>query len=664
MTSMKMKMILPLVIVMALVSSAIAGVAYKLTEDSLLRKENTTLITAKIGLENALIAQKTAEDVMEQEMIGQSVLLSYLYDRGSLDYATVKALVQKAGIDEVWISDEQGKLALTNFGEKVDFDFGADPKAQAYEFMKLITGGETSVSQPAQNRTVDGKLYKFVGVSGWSSPRIIQVGRDGAKLTELEQKIGARTVLTDLKEQLGDDVKFAGVLDASGQLTFSTEAEGFKPDASFSALMQSGLKNGKPVLDSFDGQKAAYHFATLSNGETLVLILSDEVLDTILHITILTAALGLAVAAGLLFVVIGRQVKRIGALRRAMTEIGEGEGDLTQRLTIGSKDEIGHLGEAANLFIAKIQSIVSEVKESALLGTSGAREINDMTGRTRKIAADINGSIQEIASSASKQAEYVEQGMREIQSLAEGISVGRSQAEGLNGQSLLAIKQEEKGDLLMNDLLDGIRTNEAASRSVEEKLGTLMRDIEAIHVMAEDIHRISRQTNLLSLNAGIEAARAGEHGRGFSVVASEINKLSEEVGVSVNRIQNLVTNVIESGEQTVGAIQTANRQTRAQEEKVRDVSEIFAEMRASLQQMSGTTRDLAAEMTGLNQGKEQMLEFVQMVSAHAEQTAASTEEILAAIESQTSGFENVDDRSAALRSTMEKLEEAVNRFKV
>jgi len=664
MTSMKTKMILPLVIVMAIVSTTIAGVAYKLTEDSLLRKENTTLITAKIGLENAIIARKTAEDVMEQEMIAQSVLLSYMYEDDALNYETLQALVQKSGIDEVWISDEQGKLALTNFGQNVDFDFGADPNAQAYEFMQLIENGEAPVSQPAQNRTVDDKLYKFVGVSGWSTPRIVQVGRDGAKLADLEQKIGAGTVLTSLKEQLGEDVKFAGVLDASGQLTFSTEAEGFPPDASLASLLQSGANTGQAVLDSYNGEKAAYHFAKLSNGETLVLVLSDEVLDTILYITLLTAVIGLAVAAGLLFFVIGRQIKRIGALHQAVTEIAEGDGDLTQRLTIGSKDEIGRLSEATNLFIAKIQSIVSEVKESTLLGASGAKEINKMTGDTRKISGDIHGSIQEIASSTSTQAEYVEQGMREIQGLAEGISSSRSHAAELNEQSLFAIEQEGKGNLLMSDLLDGVRTNEAASLSVEDKLGTLMRNIESIHVMAADIQRISRQTNLLSLNAGIEAARAGEHGRGFSVVAGEINKLSEEVGVSVNRIQDLVTNVIESGAQTVEAIQASNRQTRAQEEKVRDVSGIFAGMRASLQQMSDTAHNLTAEMTHMNQGKEQMLEFVQMVSAHAEQAAASTEEILAAIESQTSGFESVDDRSTRLRSTMESLEEAVNRFKI
>lgn len=221
--SIKYKIIWPLMVVLFAVSVGTATLTYQQTAESLHEKGFTTLETARIGIENAIIARKTTESVMEKEMVGQAALLSYMYDKIPMNYKQAVEIAERSGIDEFWITNAQGQLVLTNAGEKIDFNFGADPKNQAYEFMDLISGKQKIVTQPAQQRSVDPKVYKYVGVSGWSSPRIVQTGRDGATLTELDSKIGAKPVLTQLKSELGGDVLFAGVVDSTGKLVASSD---------------------------------------------------------------------------------------------------------------------------------------------------------------------------------------------------------------------------------------------------------------------------------------------------------------------------------------------------------------------------------------------------------------------------------------------------------
>lgn len=129
-----------MMVILALVSAGTAWVTYRSTESSLQQKGVTTLITAKIGIENALIARKAAEDVMETEMKGQAVLASYVIDKGMPSFAQIGELAKRSGIDEIWITNDKGQVLLTNNGPNVDFNFGADPKSQAYEFMDLTNG--------------------------------------------------------------------------------------------------------------------------------------------------------------------------------------------------------------------------------------------------------------------------------------------------------------------------------------------------------------------------------------------------------------------------------------------------------------------------------------------------------------------------------------------
>lgn len=664
-SSIKYKIIWPVLIVICLVSAAMGWINYRETADSLERQGFATLEVTTIGIENAVFARKTAEEVMEKEMTGQATLVSYLVERG-LSYGQISELAKRAGIDEIWVTDGRGETVLTNAGPDVAFNFAADPQQQAYEFMDLISLKRDAVAQPAQPRTIDPAVYKYVGVGGWSTPRIVQVGRDGAKLTDLETRIGAGTLLMQLKERVGDEVLFAGIVDAEGQLLFASDESVGQLDADIGELAKTSLRSNERLTEasSHDSRKAIYYVSPLSNGQGLVLAMSTEVLDRILWKTVLCVVLASLISGVVLFLVVGSQFRRLDGLKAAMNELSQGEGDLTRQLPVGSKDEIGELSAAMNRFIGKIRAIVTEVKGATSSSSREADDIDRLSVRTMDISREMSSTMEQVAIAASRQAEEVEQGMNSVHELAAIIEAYREQTAVLEESNRELKHNGEKGGEAIGELLQSIVENARIVRDAGSSLDKLRRELESVGEMAEAITAISQQTGLLALNASIEAARAGEHGKGFAVVATEVRKLADQANGSAERIRELLGNVHESTNETVRAMDGAVGQTGSQERYAGATKEAFGAMKRALERMDGLVGEQSGGMARLAQRKTDIVEMIEAISAASQQTAASSEEILAGVDSQLRQVEEMSGKARLLNRHMSQLQAEVNLFKV
>jgi methyl-accepting chemotaxis protein len=659
--SMKYRTIVPIILIIVVFMSSTMFFVYQQVDKSIHDKGKTTVEVMRIAMEGALTSRKTAEEVMEREMLGQAVLTSYILQNSSLNFTQIKTLAERAGIDEFWITNAAGQVTLTNAGENVDFHFGADPKGQAYEFMQLLNGSKQTITQPAQPRTIDPKVYKYVGVPGWSTPRIIQVGRDGERLTQLEEQTGAKQLIGQLQEKLGEDVLFSAIVANDNTVILATNDE-FSEKEAFKSFVQ-GASDGASLDTTYLGSKATLYYTKLSNGQAFIVALSGKVLSHILTSAWIALLTGLIVITAAVYLIIHRLSQRLRSLQTAMESISQGEGDLTRRLPVSSHDEIGVVAASFNQFSSSIQSIIADVQQTIKANHTFAVGMKTFSDQTSTVSKEISVAIQEIAAASSNQAVQVEEGMRSIHDVADLIQQTESKAEDLDESKRIIQEQQLLGMQAVQQLESNMSEYKQLSTEVSMTLSALLKDMDGIKEMADVIQAISKQTGLLALNASIEAARAGEHGKGFSVVAAEVRKLSDQSTAASDKIMEVLEHLLASTERTTSVMALADEALEKQGTSVEDTSSAFRDIANSLNLMSGRIESIRSMVDSMADQKNRVVRFIESTSAITEETAAGSEEVLASVESQLSLIETMNSNAAELQAMLQGLMSTVERFK-
>jgi methyl-accepting chemotaxis protein len=261
----------------------------------------------------------------------------------------------------------------------------------------------------------------------------------------------------------------------------------------------------------------------------------------------------------------------MGEFEQKMKNISEGEGDLTQRLSVVSKDEIGVVAGYINRFIERIQSIVADAKGSSKKNMqSTVTLLADLQGVTRGIAEQ-----EALVRNSVKNNSLVKRNIEETIALSQ-------QSEGEINEANRHMQEATK-DLVV--LVATLQENAEAELELSGKLNTLSSDVEKTKDILRVIADIAEQTNLLALNAAIEAARAGEHGRGFAVVADEVRKLAERTQRSLSEITATV-NVIVQAISDISVEMSAN--SGNVERLLENSSEVRSKIEASSKKMQST----------------------------------------------------------------------------
>ncbi len=358
-------------------------------------------------------------------------------------------------------------------------------------------------------------------------------------------------------------------------------------------------------------------------------------------IIIIVLALILTVIMILQYVVrpLKKQKKQLNEI---INSINDGQGDLTQRLTILRNDEIGESSKGINKFIETLQRIMSKIITNVDSLDSIVGNVTESVSISHDSANDISAIMQELAATMEEVATnsntvvsntvLAEDKVKEMsESTQEGAEYARIMRERAINLEAVARENTEETSKIIRDITEKLESAVENSKSVEK-----------VTKLTENILSISSQTNLLALNASIEAARAGAFGKGFAVVADEIRKLADSSRQTANDIQSINETVIEAVNELIG--ESKNIMEYINDSVIKDY-EVFAQSGKQYkedaihidQSMSKCMRDagqilkniteITESITGINTAVDESANGVFNVNLNLEQFVAAIEKV-------------------------------------
>lgn len=373
----------------------------------------------------------------------------------------------------------------------------------------------------------------------------------------------------------------------------------------------------------------------------------------------------LAITILVVIVTIAKPAKQSGALlQQIIKKIEQDEGDLTERIPIKTKDEIGQMADGINGFLEQLQGVMYKLKQESqqmIVSVETVRnEISESNENADNVSAameEMSASMEEIAATLGQLATGSDNVLNEIKAITGEVNDGVGlvtdiKARARNMHHSTVESKESVGQIMM----DIRKTLEGA---VEKS-----RSVEQINELTGEILDIASQTNLLALNASIEAARAGDAGKGFAVVADEIRVLADNSRDTANNIQSISEQVTEA----VGELsKNAEGMLHFIDERVMKDYDGFVEVAAQYEKDADSVNDILTEFarntsdindtiqtmnTGINDISNAVDESVKGVTSVAE-NAVNLVESITKIQKETENNQEISS----------KLTSEVNRFK-
>jgi len=449
--------------------------------------------------------------------------------------------------------------------------------------------------------------------------------------------------ISEMSKLTGLDVSvFSGTSLSAGSLDDYTElnADGInmKLDAPWdmktqAAVLNNALVNGKDflqgILPVFDSSGYIGAVSVLKSNETVV----SNTLQIVYVLLVVYACCILFIIPIALFFS-KAMVKTILQVSESLKDVAEGDGDLTKRIDIKSKDEIGDLSHWFNIFIEKLQKMITEISKNSHV-------LNNSAADTRKLSDHMAGQSNSMLDKSNTVAAAAEEMSTNVSTMTSTVD------QASNNLEIVAASTEE-----MTATINEISKNAASARNISvetssqienasEQVNQLGHVAEEIDNFTEIITDISEQTNLLPLIEPIEQPKAGGAGKGFAVVANEIKELARQTADATKDIREKINNIKHSASGTASEIKNITS-------SFNDVNEIVTSIATAVEEQSVTTKEIAENITSVSGG-------ISEVNQNIAQFDVTTNEITQDISDVNNANTDLSDSCSKVQSGSEKM---------
>lgn len=355
--------------------------------------------------------------------------------------------------------------------------------------------------------------------------------------------------------------------------------------------------------------------------------------------------------------------KPINKLMKRMKLIADG--DLSQEpLQSKSKDEIAQLTVATNEMNNSMRQLLQQISTVSETVSSQSEELTQSSNEVKAGSQQIASTMHELASGTESQASNASDLSSSMLTFTSKVQEANSSGEDIYQTSNDVLSMTKEGSHLMKLSIKQMGSVDQIVQDAVEKVKELDTQSQEISKLISVIKDISEQTNLLALNAAIEAARAGEHGKGFAVVADEVRKLSEQVGVSVSDITGIVGKIQTESTGVVLSLQDGYKEVEKGTEQIQTTGETFNGINKAVTDMVSKIQSVTDSLSTISSSSQEMNTAVEEIASVSEESAAGVEETSASAQQASSSMDEIAGSSDQLAKLAEELNGLVRRFKL
>lgn len=408
------------------------------------------------------------------------------------------------------------------------------------------------------------------------------------------------------------------------------------------------------------GKKSKFIFQPITLGNTgqiwhiTVGVVLDEVMAkarSLKNLSILIGVVTLLVLFCSIYFIAGTViVKPVKQVVDGLNDIAQGEGDTTKRLAVASRDEIGALAAAFNLFMKKLQGLLTTISENVQDVDHASLNLAELAKGLAGGAKDTKDKAQTVSTATEEMNTNITSVAAAMEEASASINMVASATEEMSATINEIASNSEKARAISGDAV-------SQAHKASDRMDELGKAAQEIGKVTDTINDISDQTNLLALNATIEAARAGEAGKGFAVVAAEIKELARQTAGATNDIKAKIEDIQSSTRDSVSEISEVAK-------VIEDVNDIVTTIASAVEEQATATSEISGNIGHASEGVGEVGENITQISAVSAEIAGDITQVSDLSEQISTNSTQVNENAENLAGLSGKLKEILSSFKI